>query len=105
MRHHILRLVPGIALSGFGMESDIQRSYDVGFSKHLIKPVNIDQLRANFTSNPTNRAFAQTARALNLPAEHLLVLRVLGGWMNILAQLDVTVAARAIVERWVPGFA
>jgi predicted unusual protein kinase regulating ubiquinone biosynthesis (AarF/ABC1/UbiB family) len=55
-------------------------------------------------ANPTNRAYAQTARALNLPAEHVLVLRVLGGWMNILAQLDVTVAARAIVERWVPGF-
>ncbi len=55
-------------------------------------------------ANPTNRAFAQTARALNLPAEHVLVLRVLGGWMNILAQLDVTVAARGIVEKWVPGF-
>jgi hypothetical protein len=55
-------------------------------------------------ANPTNRAFTQTARALNLPAEHVLVVRVLGGWMNILSQLDVTVAARGIVERWVPGF-
>jgi predicted unusual protein kinase regulating ubiquinone biosynthesis (AarF/ABC1/UbiB family) len=56
-------------------------------------------------ANPTNRAYAQTGRALNLPPEYVLVLRVLGGWMNILAQLDVTVAAREIVRRRVPGFA
>jgi signal transduction histidine kinase/CheY-like chemotaxis protein len=37
---------PGIALSGFGMESDIDRSREVGFSDHLIKPVDIEQLDA-----------------------------------------------------------
>jgi hypothetical protein len=40
-----------------------------------------------------------------MPAEFVLVLRVLSGWMNILAQLDCTVAARGVAERWVPGFA
>lgn len=35
---------PGIALSGFGMESDIDKSHDAGFSEHLIKPVAIDRL-------------------------------------------------------------
>lgn len=37
---------PGIALSGFGMESDIDKSREAGFSEHLIKPVNIEQLDA-----------------------------------------------------------
>ncbi|MCW0214058.1 MAG: AarF/ABC1/UbiB kinase family protein [Pseudonocardia sp.] len=56
-------------------------------------------------ANPGNRAYRETGRALAMPAEFVLVLRVLSGWMNILAQLDCTVAARGIVERWVPGFA
>lgn len=34
----------GIALSGFGMESDIQRSLESGFAIHLTKPVNIERL-------------------------------------------------------------
>jgi hypothetical protein len=42
---------------------------------------------------------------LTLPARHLLVVRVLSGWMNILAQIDCTVAVRALAERWLPGFA
>ena len=56
---------------------------------------------ANIYSN----AYKRTGRALNLPAEHMLVARVCGGWMNILAQLDCTVRARAIAAEWVPGFA
>jgi predicted unusual protein kinase regulating ubiquinone biosynthesis (AarF/ABC1/UbiB family) len=54
--------------------------------------------------NFDNRAYRHTARNLNLPPEYVLVLRVLTGWMNILAQLDCTVAARGIVEEWVAGF-
>jgi CheY-like chemotaxis protein len=34
----------GIALSGYGMEEDLQRSREAGFQKHLVKPVNLDQL-------------------------------------------------------------
>jgi predicted unusual protein kinase regulating ubiquinone biosynthesis (AarF/ABC1/UbiB family) len=47
----------------------------------------------------------RTGRALTLPAQHLLVVRVLSGWMNILAQIDCTVAVRGLAERWLPGFA
>jgi predicted unusual protein kinase regulating ubiquinone biosynthesis (AarF/ABC1/UbiB family) len=50
-------------------------------------------------------AFWRTGRALTLPPRHLLVVRVLSGWMNILAQLDCTVAVRALAQRWLPGFA
>jgi PAS domain S-box-containing protein len=39
-----LRPLPGIALSGFGMESDLQRSRDAGFCAHLVKPINFPTL-------------------------------------------------------------
>jgi len=38
------RPITGIALTGFGMESDIRQSRDVGFSHHLIKPVDLNRL-------------------------------------------------------------
>jgi len=36
--------VLGIALSGYGMEEDVRRSRDVGFSHHLVKPVDLNKL-------------------------------------------------------------
>lgn len=38
------RLVPAIALSGYGMESDVQRSLAAGFVRHLTKPIEVHQL-------------------------------------------------------------
>ena len=35
----------GIALSGYGMENDVQRSNRAGFAAHLVKPVDINELR------------------------------------------------------------
>ncbi|HEV8605315.1 MAG TPA: ATP-binding protein [Tepidisphaeraceae bacterium] len=35
----------GIALSGYGMESDVRASMEAGFAEHLTKPVNIVQLQ------------------------------------------------------------
>jgi PAS domain S-box-containing protein len=35
----------GIALSGYGMEEDLQRARDAGFAAHLIKPVDFDRLQ------------------------------------------------------------
>ncbi len=37
----------GIALSGFGMDEDVQRALDAGFVKHLTKPVEFDSLVTN----------------------------------------------------------
>jgi CheY-like chemotaxis protein len=37
--------IKGIALSGFGMDSDIVESHAAGFSRHLVKPVSIAALR------------------------------------------------------------
>ena len=39
----------GIALSGFGMDSDREQSKAAGFSRHLIKPIDIGVLRATLT--------------------------------------------------------
>jgi PAS domain S-box-containing protein len=36
--------VPGIALSGYGSEDDVQRSLDAGFARHLVKPIEPDRL-------------------------------------------------------------
>jgi PAS domain S-box-containing protein len=53
---HTLRAkydVPGIAISGYGTADDILRSKEAGFSVHLTKPVQIQQL---------NQALAECAR-------------------------------------------
>ena len=38
--------LPAIALSGYGMDEDVKRAKDAGFTAHLVKPVPFDQLRA-----------------------------------------------------------
>jgi CheY-like chemotaxis protein len=38
--------IPGIAMSGFGMDSDISKSLEAGFSAHLVKPVKLEKLEA-----------------------------------------------------------
>ncbi len=48
--------LPGIALSGYGMDGDLVRSRDAGFSEHLIKPVSVDSLDRAMT-----RLFARSA--------------------------------------------
>src|SRR5438128_4089859 len=35
----------GIALSGFGMENDVAKAHDAGFSEHLTKPINFERLQ------------------------------------------------------------
>lgn len=36
----------GIAMSGYGMEEDVRRSFDAGFNEHLVKPVDVSSLEA-----------------------------------------------------------
>ena len=38
--------IPGVALTGYGMEDDLNRSRDVGFAAHVVKPVDIAQLQS-----------------------------------------------------------
>jgi CheY-like chemotaxis protein len=38
--------VPAIALTGYGMEEDIQRSREAGFTAHMTKPIDFTKLEA-----------------------------------------------------------
>jgi CheY-like chemotaxis protein len=44
------RPVPAIALSGYGQEEDIQRSYEAGFAAHLTKPASREALMKTIAS-------------------------------------------------------
>jgi signal transduction histidine kinase/ActR/RegA family two-component response regulator len=37
-------MVPAVALSGYGMDRDIQRSRAAGFDAHVVKPIDVDRL-------------------------------------------------------------
>lgn len=45
-RLQLPRPVYAIAMSGYGMEEDIERSTAAGFRQHLVKPMDIDKLEA-----------------------------------------------------------
>lgn len=45
----------------------------------------------------------KTARALQLPAEYVMIFRVLGGSVGILAQLDAEVPFMGLAYTWLPG--
>ncbi len=45
---------PAIALTGFGMEQDVERFKEEGFDAHLTKPVNLEKLAATIR-NPLTR--------------------------------------------------
>lgn len=40
------RPIPAIALTGYGMEEDMRRSRDAGFSAHLTKPIDFNKLQS-----------------------------------------------------------
>jgi hypothetical protein len=61
------------------------------------------QSQAGRVGDTRGRDF-RTGRLLNLPPEHLLIHRVTAGSTGILCQLDAEIPARAIVEKWQPGF-
>jgi signal transduction histidine kinase/ActR/RegA family two-component response regulator len=46
MQLHAISKIPGIAISGFGNNGDIEKSLQAGFAEHLIKPVKLDTLEA-----------------------------------------------------------
>ena len=50
-----IRSVPGIAMSGYGMNEDRRRSREAGFSEHLVKPIDVPQLIAAIHRVTDNR--------------------------------------------------
>jgi CheY-like chemotaxis protein len=43
-RLHLPRPAYAIAMSGYGMKEDRERSYAAGFRHHLVKPMDIEKL-------------------------------------------------------------
>lgn len=60
--------------------------------------------RAAGTATDFDSAQFRTVRALNMPAEHIMIFRVLGGLVGICAQLDAYAPYMAILTEWMPGF-
>ncbi|MEU0545654.1 AarF/UbiB family protein [Nocardia sp. NPDC005978] len=52
----------------------------------------------------SNQEMIKTARALQLPAEHVMIFRVLGGSIGICAQLDAELPFMKLMQDWVPGY-
>ena len=47
-----------VAMTGYGQDSDRQRSHEAGFDAHLVKPVNLDDLvlLLDQPGSPSNRS-------------------------------------------------
>ena len=54
-RIRAIRSMPGIAMSGYGMNEDRRRSHEAGFSEHLVKPIDLEQLIAAIRRVTDNR--------------------------------------------------
>jgi len=54
-RVRAIRSVPGIAMSGYGMNEDRRRSHEAGFAEHLVKPIDAPQLIAAIRRVTDNR--------------------------------------------------
>jgi PAS domain S-box-containing protein len=55
--------IPGVAVSGFGMDGDLKASHDAGFAIHMTKPVDIQQLDGMIRSLLPRSAAAAAATA------------------------------------------
>ncbi|HKR39748.1 MAG TPA: response regulator, partial [Paraburkholderia sp.] len=47
---------PAVALTGFGTDDDVRRSVEAGFTAHLTKPVNFEQLERLIEEAATARS-------------------------------------------------
>jgi signal transduction histidine kinase/CheY-like chemotaxis protein len=56
------RGIPGVALSGYGMENDLQQSVAAGFNAHLIKPITAQAL-----DDVLDRLFSQPISKRDIP--------------------------------------
>lgn len=79
----------------------------------LVEPIAVDEFQftrawlrgeAMRLASPKSPAY-QLGRKLNLPPSYLLIHRVTLGSIGVLCQLEARAPYRAIVERWLPGFA
>jgi predicted unusual protein kinase regulating ubiquinone biosynthesis (AarF/ABC1/UbiB family) len=107
-------VVDGLRDEGFIKRDDeIDARAVLDFLRPMIEPVAVEEFRftrqwmrseAARLSSPRSPAF-QLSRKLNLPPSYLLIHRVTIGSIGVLSQLEAKAPYRAILERWLPGFA
>jgi predicted unusual protein kinase regulating ubiquinone biosynthesis (AarF/ABC1/UbiB family) len=92
-------------------ELDAQGVLD--FLLPMIEPLGVEEFRftrswirgeAARLSSPKSPGF-QLSRKLNLPPSYLLIHRVTLGSIGVLCQLEAKAPYRAILQKWLPGFA
>jgi predicted unusual protein kinase regulating ubiquinone biosynthesis (AarF/ABC1/UbiB family) len=107
-------VVDGLRAEGFIKQTEsIDAQAVLDFLMPILEPLSVDEFRftrawlrteAGRLANPKSPAY-QLSRQLNLPPSYLLIHRVTLGSIGILCQLEAKAPYRAIVERWLPGFA
>jgi predicted unusual protein kinase regulating ubiquinone biosynthesis (AarF/ABC1/UbiB family) len=107
-------VLDGLRAEGFikpDQEIDAQAILD--YLVPMLEPLQVEEFRfsrawlrgqAARVASPKSPAY-QLSRQLNLPPSYLLVHRVTLGSIGVLCQLEAKAPYRAIVERWLPGFA
>lgn len=83
------------------------------YLRPMLEPIGAEEFRftrawlrneAARIANPRSPAY-QLGKHLNLPPNYLLIYRVTMGSIGVLCQLEARARYRAILERWLPGFA
>ncbi|MFI6762931.1 ABC1 kinase family protein [Micromonospora sp. NPDC050417] len=107
-------VVDGLRGEGFIKPNEVIDAEAVlDFIMPVLEPLSVEEFRftrawlrveAGRLTNPRSPAY-QLSRQLNLPPSYLLIHRVTLGSIGILSQLEAKAPYRAIVERWLPGFA
>jgi predicted unusual protein kinase regulating ubiquinone biosynthesis (AarF/ABC1/UbiB family) len=107
-------VLAGLRIEGFirpDVEIDAQAVLD--YVVPVLEPLRVDEFRftrawlrgeAARVAGPRSPAY-QLGRRLNLPPAYLLIQRVTMGSIGVLCQLEAKAPYRAIVDRWLPGFA
>jgi predicted unusual protein kinase regulating ubiquinone biosynthesis (AarF/ABC1/UbiB family) len=92
---------------------DVDAAAVLDYLRPMLEPIAVDQFRftrswlrteATRVANPRSPAY-QLGKHLNLPPGYLLIHRVTLGSIGVLCQLEAKAPYRAILQRWLPGFA
>ncbi|ASW56624.1 AarF/ABC1/UbiB kinase family protein [Plantactinospora sp. KBS50] len=107
-------VVDGLRAEGFIRTADpIDAPAILDYLLPMLEPLTVPEFRfsrawlrgeAARLANPRSPAY-QLGRQLNLPPSYLLIHRVTLGSIGVLCQLEAKAPYRAILERWLPGFA
>ncbi|MFI6133956.1 ABC1 kinase family protein [Micromonospora sp. NPDC051141] len=107
-------VVDGLRDEGFVSRTEpIDAQGVLDFLRPMLEPIAADEFRftrawlrgeAGRLASPRSPAY-QLSRQLNLPPSYLMIHRVTLGSIGVLCQLEAKASYRAILERWLPGFA